>query len=379
MTKRVLLVCMLDSIHSAHWIQRFSNSDISIEIYPSQKFRNVHPKIVELIKKSSNITIVGRNRYVPIAILGYKDYFINEICSKLGKRKNRLDVLQSYLNAGTFNFVHALEIQAAGYLCSQLDFKLDTQLIVTNWGSDIYYFKDFASDAALIRKLLKRTHRYSAECVRDYELARNLGFSGIELPVIPNSGGNSYITTENTAQKEMLILVKCYGGRFGRGDLAIEAVSRLLQGGSEFRIFFYSVSNEYVRQIVALQRIFPGKIDFSTIRRGKSHSELMELFNKARIYLGCSISDGISTSFLEALSHGVYPIQTNTSCANEWVEKGVQASLVQLDVNQISAELLSRATNWQSLEKLVFQNFEVVKVLLDPANIQAKSRTFYNL
>jgi glycosyltransferase involved in cell wall biosynthesis len=370
---------MLDSIHSAHWLQRFRNSDVRIELYPSRKFRHVHPKIVEQLKQSSNIRLIGRNRLMPLFILGYKDFFINEFFSKLCGRNKRLEGLQSHLDKSAFNFVHALEIQAAGYLSAELSFKSGTQLIVTNWGSDIYYFKDLATDAALIRSLLKKAHRYSAECVRDYDLARNMGFTGLELPVIPNSGGNSYIPTENTVQKEMLIVVKCYGGRFGRGDLAIKAVSRLLQSGSEFRIFFYSVSNEYEKEIVALQRMFPGQIDFSTIRRGKSHPELMDLFNRARIYLGCSVSDGISTSFLEALSHGVYPIQTNTSCANEWVEKGIHASLVSLDVDQISTELLSRAADWQSLEKLASRNFEVARVLLDPANIQAKSRNFYHL
>lgn len=378
MTKRVLLVCMLDSIHSAHWIQRFSNSDVSIEVYPSQKFRHIHPKIIEQLNQSSNIKLAGRSRLMPLFVLGYKDFLINEFLSKLCRRNKRRESLQAHLDTGAFNFVHALEIQAAGYLSAELSLKSGTQLIVTNWGSDIYYFKDLPTDAALIRNLLQKTHRYSAECVRDYDLARNMGFAGLELPVIPNSGGNSYITTENTVHKEMLIVVKCYGGRFGRGDLAIKAVSRLLESGSEFRIFFYSVSNEYEKEIVALQRIFPGQIDFSTIRRGKSHPELMDLFNRARIYLGCSISDGISTSFLEALSHGVYPIQTNTSCANEWVEKGIHASLVSLDVDHISTELLSRATNWQSLEKLVSHNFEVVRDLLDPASIQAKSRTFYH-
>jgi glycosyltransferase involved in cell wall biosynthesis len=205
-----------------------------------------------------------------------------------------------------------------------------------------------------------------------------MGFMGLNLPVIPNSGGNSHLASLRV-QKEMLIVVKSYGGRFGRGDLAIEAASRLLQNNNEFRFFFYSVSDEYVEKIVALQGSFPGRIEFSTIRRGKTHSELMDFFDRARIYLGCSISDGISTSFLEALSHGVYPIQTNTSCANEWVDKGIHASLVSIDVDQISAELLYRATNWQDLESLTSHNFEMVKTLLDPSSIQQKSQTFYDL
>ena len=379
MTKRVLLVCMLDSIHTAHWVERFKNSDVIIEIYPSQKFRHLHPKIIKQLGRSSNIKLAIHNRFIPLAVYGYLDFFLNEIPSKLGRRINRVRSLQSHLNKSNFNFVHALEIQGAGYLSAQLYLKPETQLIVTNWGSDIYYFKNIATDAALIRNLLRKTDRYSAECVRDYDLAREMGFSGLELPVIPNSGGNSYLMGDFASRKEFLIVAKCYGGRFGRGDLAIEAVTKLLQSEKDFRIFFYSVSPEYEKRVIALQEKFPGRIDFSTISLGKSHSELMELFKRARIYLGCSVSDGISTSFLEALSHGVYPIQTNTSCANEWVEKGIHASLVSLNLDEISSELISKATNWKSLEKLTSHNFEIARTLLDPISIQAKSQTFYHL
>jgi hypothetical protein len=54
---------------------------------------------------------------------------------------------------------------------------------------------------------------------------------------------------------------------------------------------------------------------------------MYENFANSRIYIGASRSDGISTSFLEALVLGAYPIQTNTSCGNEWVEKGFHAQL----------------------------------------------------
>ena len=105
----------------------------------------------------------------------------------------------------------------------------------------------------------------------------------------------------------------------------------------------------------------------------------MELFAKARIYLGCSISDGISTSFLEALSNGVYPIQSNTSCANEWIEKGVYASLVNLEIEEISSELIRRAADWRSLEEITSRNFQIARRLLDPVSIKSKSQSFYDL
>jgi glycosyltransferase involved in cell wall biosynthesis len=370
---------MFDSIHSAHWIERFVDSDVVIELYPSKKFRHLHPKIVNLLNESSNIKLSIKNRFIPLGLLGYFDFLLNEIFRKLGYSKNRLKRLQHHLNRSSIHFVHALEIQGAGYLTAKLSLSPDSQLIVTNWGSDIYYFKNFEVDVIQIRNVLQKADRYSAECTRDYALARELGFTGLELPMIPNSGGNSDISSEFKFQKEFLIVAKCYGGRFGRGDLAIKAVSKLLQEDRSFRVFFYSVSPEYEEEIKEMQWDYPGRIEFSTIRFGKSHPELMELFAKARIYLGCSISDGISTSFLEALSYGVYPIQTNTSCANEWVEKGIYASLVNLELEEISSELIGAATDWQSLDKMTSHNLQIVRRLLDPASIKSKSQTFYDL
>jgi hypothetical protein len=377
--KRVMLVCMLDSIHSAHWIERFISADVIIEIYPSKKFRHLHPKIVHVLEDSPNIKLALPYKFIPLSLLGYIDFLLNEILSRFFCLSNRQTRLQRRMDKSSFNFLHALELQGAGYLSANLLFDSKTQLIVTNWGSDIYYFKNLAPDEDLIRDLLRKANRYSAECSRDYALAKELGFSGLELPVIPNSGGNSYIGTQVPNQKELLIVAKCYGGIFGRGELAIKAVSNLFAINSSFAVFFYSVSPEYEKLILDLQRKYPNRVEFSTIRSGKSHGELMEIFKKARIYIGCSLSDGISTSFLEALAHCVFPIQTNTSCANEWTDQGIHASLVSLNLDEISSELIKRANSWQSLEKLTSHNLEIARKLLDPAIIQAKSQTFYDL
>lgn len=379
MKKRVMLVCMLDSIHTAHWIERFISSDIIIEIYPSKKFRHLHPKIVQILENSPNIKLALPYKFIPLILLGYIDFLLNEILSKFFGPPNRQSRLQRRVDESSFDFLHSLEMQAAGYLCANILFDSKTQFIVTNWGSDIYYFKNFATDEILIRDLLQKANRYSAECSRDYALAREFGFSGLELPLIPNSGGNSYIGTYDPNQKELLIVAKCYGGLFGRGDLAIKAVSNLFAVNSSFAVFFYSVSPEYEKLIVDLQRKYPNRVEFSTIKSGKSHAELMDIFKKARIYMGCSLSDGISTSFLEALAHGVFPIQTNTSCANEWTNQGIHASLVSLDLDEISSELIKRANSWQNLEKLTSHNLEIARKLLDPAIIQTKSQTFYDL
>src|SRR5208282_406757 len=59
-----------------------------------------------------------------------------------------------------------------------------------------------------------------------------------------------------------------------------------------------------------------------------SHEEMLRWHGRARVSIGLSISDAISTSFLEAIMMGSFPIQSNTSCANEWIKCGESGSLV---------------------------------------------------
>jgi hypothetical protein len=99
---------------------------------------------------------------------------------------------------------------------------------------------------------------------------------------------------------------------------------------------------------------------------------------RAKIYLGCSESDGISTSFLEAISNRVYPMQTDTSCANEWTKKGITASLIPLDQEKITNELLRVAQIWDTLVDKVETNFQIAKVELDRNFISEVSKGFYS-
>ena len=46
------------------------------------------------------------------------------------------------------------------------------------------------------------------------------------------------------------------------------------------------------------------------------------------VSLGVSRSSGLSASFLEAISQGAFPIQSNSSAASDWVESKVSGILV---------------------------------------------------
>jgi glycosyltransferase involved in cell wall biosynthesis len=105
-------------------------------------------------------------------------------------------------------------------------------------------------------------------------------------------------------------------------------------------------------------------------------SDMYDKFAASRIYIGASRSDGISTSFLEALALGAYPIQTNTSCGNEWVEKGFQAHIIEPSQNAI-LEALIVSDQLPNLEEVRLKNKNLAAKFLDFEAIKLSSLKFY--
>ncbi len=52
--------------------------------------------------------------------------------------------------------------------------------------------------------------------------------------------------------------------------------------------------------------------------------------SRSRANIGFSKSDGISTSLLEAMTMGAFPIETGTACASDWIQDGVSGAIVSL-------------------------------------------------
>jgi hypothetical protein len=376
---QVLLIGMLDSIHVARWLSQFKDSSIDFLIFPSKKFRKIHPELV-VLSKYNNYRIFGLSRTERIS--GYLDFLKYVLPVKMGFENRRLKALNKILLHRNFDFIHALELQGAGYLVDSLDVELlrNPSLIVTNWGSDIYFFKKFPDHERRIKSLLAKADYYSAECERDYQLARNLNFSGIELPCIPNAGGFDLVTSPqelSLPSQRRQILIKGYGGTFGRADLPISILASIAKEFPDYLFHFYSVTEDVQLLLNQLPEELQSKIRTTTVKQRITHLEMLREFQKSRIYIGCSESDGVSTSFLEALTTGTYPIQTGTSCANEWVIKGVVASIVELT----NSSLLTATRESLSSDSLVDEasrvNMSISKKYLSKEVIALSAKQFY--
>ena len=379
---KILIVGMLDSVHLYRWTKQFENTNLKITIFPSRKFRQVNLGLLEL-HRNRQIRIILRSDFFAQFLNGYLDFFFYSILGRYINYFSRASKLKRIIASGQFDHVHLIEMQHAGYL--YLDAKLNQphkyKLTVTNWGSDIFFFQNDISHKNKIIELLRVADQYSAECARDYALAERLGFIGVNLPVIPNAGGFStemlLLQTPPVKQKKK-VYIKGYGGQFGLGAIAIEVGMKLLKEFSWIELVIVSVSPELETITKELVINYPNRVQYWTIKSKLKHDEVLNLLRKSIIYIGASKSDGISTTFLESLVAGAYPVQTETSCAIEWTKKGFHASVVPPNFESIYYAAKHALSNLNETEKLVLINKKLSELHLSSTSIRQIALKFYD-
>ncbi len=380
---QVLVIGMLDSVHLARWLNQFIQEDIDFIIISSKKYRNIHPLMQSLIKSKHKARFQLGSTPKVLLLAGYFD-FLEIYLDKVFKLKNhRVRNIEKVLRLRQINYIHAFEIQGAGYLLREIHPTLLTQpkVIVTNWGSDIFYYNRFPEHTEKIRHVLTLADLYSAECSRDYKLAAELGFSGVNLPCIPNGGGFAIGTRDETfipPSNRNQILIKGYGGIFGRAKMVIELIPYIASLFPQACFYIYSVTDDIIPEIRKLPSNLQSRISVSTIRKKLSHRKILHQFSQSRMYIGCSESDGISTSFIESLIYGAYPIQTDTSCANEWIQRGARGSIVSLDSSTLLDEICRALRDDNLVDSASDLNFEIAKKFLSEEVVKEFALEFYN-
>ena len=371
---KILVVGMADSVHLARWLSQFVNQPIDVILFPSSPHRRIHPMLKGLMHSASNQMTVKLNppamRWLALPFSLLDIAFRNSLRSRL---------LRNLINKNSFDLIHVLEIQHAGYLL--LGTKLTTTLpkvFVTNWGSDIYWFEQFPEHKAKIIQLLQIASHYSAECQRDIEIVGRLGYKGATMPVIPNSGGINlqeipkHLSLPSQRKK---IIIKGYTGFVGRALLSIKACELVAEHLRDYEVVIYSAS--FKARIRALKLRHIHKVQVTIVKKRTPHHRMIQLFSEARIYIGISLSDGISTSLLEAMAAGCYPIQTDTSCANEWLTNKSFQTISDISVNSISAALEKALTHDSEVDTIALSNKATIEARADSITIEKIAHEFY--
>lgn len=429
--KRILFVAIQDSIHTARWINQISTEKYDIHLaavygdapnsqlqtsltiyYPFQTF--IFHKSIKIIKEIFNLF---RNNRYPHGI--YINQNINLKCLNVIPRnmsslRKEYSIKMYFGNSSASiikcfgpehlakiikkvqpDLIHSLEFQLCGYntLYAKKLYRAASQFplwLATNWGSDIYYFQNDPEHKKIIQDLLSEIDYYGSECERDIVIAKSLGLNKPVMPVMPNTGGINISVADCLRHKVLpsnrkTIMIKGYQHFAGRALIALDAIAACALYLKEYKIILYSTSEEVANKANDIKKTYKLNFEFLSLL-GKTHVDhetMLVNFSKARIYLGVSVSDGISTSLLEAMAMGTFPIQTNTSCCEEWIKDGVTGFVVSpynltviinsLKIALINDELVDNAAklNWKTVlerlnsEKCTQQANEMYKLIFE--------------
>lgn len=384
---RILFVAMADSIHTARWIDQLAEQGWDIHLFPSidtgisiGSLRDVtihHSFHSRRPKGSRPLRVRGIPMFSPtaaaLAISAVRREWPEYHARRLARLIERLKP----------DIVHSMEIQAAGYLthaARQQCRRLFPTWIVTNWGSDIYLFGRLAEHADRIRAVLAACDYYSCETERDVGLARDMGFKGQVLPVLPNTGGFDLVRTASLRQpgppsSRKLLLVKGYQHWAGRALVAIRAIALCAEQLQGFRVAVYSAGDD-VRMAAELTARSAG-IPIDCLPKC-SHEEMLSWYGKARIYIGLSISDAIPTSLLEAMVMGAFPIQSDTGAADEWITNGSSGLIVPPEDPELVAAAIRRAVSDDALvDRAAEMNAQAARERLDEKAIRPQVIAMY--
>lgn len=366
---RILIIGFSYSIHVVRWINRLQDTGWDVHVFPSQDLGTVHSALTNVTVYHSvyhkntravdfnnqvrqrgfalSTPVLRRNRRIQniLSVTAHATrYMIQMQFSSYRARQlaRLIDKLQP-------DIIHSMEFQAAGYLMVRMKGYFRgplPPLLVTNFGSDIYLFGRLAGHEQQVKEVLRIADYYTCECQRDVEIVVRMGFDREKTSVIPIGGSFDLehcarFRQPGPASKRKLIFIKGYQGWAGRSLVALHAL-RLCRDalqGYEIAIHLPSgmdvaIAAELVSQDIGIPiQLVPHS----------PHDRMLELMGRARVHIGLSISDAASTSMLESLVMGAFPIQSCTACADEYFVDGESGLLVPPEDPHAVAEALRRA------------------------------------
>jgi hypothetical protein len=252
-------------------------------------------------------------------------------------------VVSQMTKKNTATHLHAMELNHSGKISAQALKKLTDirpKVVSTVWGSDIFWFGRFAKHQGYLTEILKGTDLLISECARDLVLARDLGFNGkFEKSESLFGFADSQIQKEQTLTSQRnLILIKGYESFVGRASIALRAVEALSEELKQFEIHVYSTTWKTRKIIRKYNKDTERKIIFYK-KNSLNSAQMLELFERARVHLGISLSDGVPASMLESIVTGAFPIQTNTACCEGWLVNQESGLLVSPELDEVVAAL----------------------------------------
>lgn len=384
---RLLFVVRPSSVHSARWINQIADEGWDIHVFAALEgewhadFRNV--TAYSYASRGAASDSFRARRLWPLPLGGERVRMLSSrLPESISSRAAWLARITKWLKP---DIVHSLEFQQAGYLTLDARARYEGRFpawAVSNWGSDLLLYGPLAGHREKIKAILSQCDYYACECERDVELAREYGFTKTALPVTPVAGGFHLERLKEyrqpgPASSRRVIALKGYqhwAGRALAGLRALELCADEIKAGG-YAVAVYLA--DYDVRIAAERMSLRTGVPLELVPPA-SHDEILRLHGRSRVSIGLSISDGLSTSALEALLMGAFPVQSDTCCLTELLKDGEGMLLVPPEDPQEIARAVRRALADDALvDRAALLNAQIAEERLDYGVIQPRVVQMY--
>ena len=365
---------MADSVHLARWLKQFESSDHEFRIVSSSPHRKIHSVLRDLLNNNPRYSMGLLSRLLSLPLW---------LADRLASDWLRGSLIA--LTASRFkpDVVHVLEFQNGGYSylrASALSKSVrSAKLLLTPYGSDIYWFQRFPSHLKRISRLVSRADALSAECLRDERLASKYGFNGAFGPRIPAFGAMELSPIRSGNVVRTRVAVKGYQNHWGQALNALAALESIADELSDYEITLFSCN----RVTINAAKKFSERTGLKVVAHGKaalSNFEVQEIMSESIAMVALSTSDGISASMIEAMANGAVPIQSRTSCCDEWLDDAVGGFLVDFDgIHEVAEKLKFVIQNPNFRQAAARHNFASLSAKLHPQLAQQAAYETYEI
>ena len=354
--RKILIVGMSESPHLQTWIQGIAQAGVASKLwlFPSDLPKQRH--------HYSNINV----REFPYINFGYLTKIVFKVLDVITNRHWRSYFLYREINRIKPTHLHFHETQHGAYLYNSISSHpkntFQGKIILSTWGSDLIHYATLENHRLRIQKVLSWVDLLTSERLEDFDIAVEHGFTGnFFAPIYTTVGNrNSNIKLSQSSQRT-LVLVKGYEDNHGRALNALASIEIVAaqMDLSKFNFRIFSASKSVKRKVKGMRKTLD--LNIKVLPKMPKH-EFLNYYKEARVYLGLAISDGLSTSMVEAMSFGSFPIQSSNSSAPEFLINGVTGGVVDpYDIAGTAAQLMEALRNDELVDQAAIANFQTIR------------------
>jgi hypothetical protein len=380
----IAIVAMAHSVHTARWVAMIRGAWIRIvviPVMPEMAFANLAPD-----RTIASADDLAQLRAGEVGVFDFNDQdwkFAKAVDQCAGFVRESHPAFPPHSRLATAHhvttairlidpdLVHSMEIQIAGYLTLEARRRLSSAFppwLLSNWGSDVMLFQKLPGHRTQLASIFEHIDGYWSECHRDVGIARHLGYMGRVFDPVPASGGMSLENlpkVEQPPSRRRKILIKGYHGWAGRGMHILSAIYMAAEALRGYKILI-SFPSEGMTEMVRSISSHTG-LDMAIVPHLPAHYDALVRLSECRMAIGLGISDGITTTLLEAMSVGTFPILADSSCACEWVTHERDAMIVgPHDVAGLAAAISRAARDDDLVDRAAPRNQREVRTRWDP-------------